>query len=464
VSQISDGGTHSPNCKVAPECLQLAAGQLPAAPVKASSLPSLPLLPKTVSDTGLSQQLLVELVAKAIYMHGRMHLPMLAARLKLAINVLNEVLGFMTAQHLAEIVRRGATDIDVEYQLTDAGKLRAAQIMERCRYIGPAPVTLAAYREMTERQSVRSNRITRQQLQAAFADLLLKPELQDQVGAAMNSGRPLFLYGPAGSGKTYLAERLGRLLQGLVLLPYAIEVDNEIIQLFDPLVHEPVAIEAEHQSLDRRASDSRWLLCKRPLVLTGGELTLEMLDLRYDRRAGFYQAPPHFKANNGLFIVDDLGRQQIAPRDLMNRWIVPMDRGYDQLSLHTGYHFTVPFDVAVVFSTNLQPEEIADEAFLRRLGYKLHVGPLSRDEYREVLRRHAQTIGLAFDETAFRYLVDTLHQDSGRPLLACTPRDLLGQVIDYARYEGQSPRMTAPALERAWHTYFAVSETGTAMQ
>jgi predicted ATPase with chaperone activity len=457
MSLIIDGGTSTADSQPA-ECRQRATGQQPSAPAA-----SLPLLPKTVNDTGLSRLLLVELVAKSIFMYGRMHLPMLAARLKLAINVLNEVLGFMTAEHLAEIVRRGATDIDVEYQLTDAGKLRAAQFMERCRYIGPAPVTLAAYRAMTERQSVRFNRITRQQLQTAFADVLLNPELQDQVGAAMNSGRPLFLYGPAGSGKTYLAERLGRLMPGLVVLPYAIEVDNEIIQLFDPLVHEPVAVEAEQQTLDRRAHDSRWLLCKRPLVLTGGELTLDMLDLRYDRRAGFYQAPPHFKANNGLFIVDDLGRQQVAPHDLMNRWIVPFDRGYDQLSLHTGYHFTVPFDVAVVFSTNLQPQAIADEAFLRRLGYKIHVGALSREEYRAVFSRQARTLGIAYDEAAFRYLLDTLHRSSGRQLLACTPRDLLGQVVDYARYDGETPRMTAPALKRAWHTYFAADEAEAAV-
>jgi hypothetical protein len=440
------------------ECVPLAAGRL-VPPVAPRSLPP---LPKTVNDTGLSHLLLVELVAKSIFVTGRINLPMLAARLKLAINVLNEVLGFMVGEHLAEIVRRGATDIDVEYQLTDNGKRRATQFMERCRYIGPAPVTLAAYRAMTEQQSVRLNRVSRPQLQAAFADVLLNPGLLEQVGAAMNSGRPLFLYGPAGSGKTYLAERLGRLMQGLVVLPYAIEVDNEIIQLFDSLVHEPVAADAEHQELDRRADDSRWLLCKRPVVLAGGELTLDMLDLRFECRAGFYQAPPHMKANNGLFIVDDLGRQQVAPQDLMNRWIVPLDRAYDQLSLHTGYRFTVPFDVSVVFATNLRVEQLADEAFLRRLGYKIHVGALSSEEYRAVFCRQANALEIAFNEAAFSYLLDTLHQNSGRPLLACTPRDLLGQVVDYARYVGETPRMTAPALKRAWHTYFAVGETDAA--
>ncbi|RJF92841.1 ATP-binding protein [Noviherbaspirillum saxi] len=411
--------------------------------------------PKTVRETGLDRLLIIELIGKTIFLFGKIHLPILAARLKLSINVLNEVLGFMVAEHMAEIVRRGASDIDVEYQLTDAGKQRAGEFMSRCRYIGPAPVTLSAYREMIERQSVRSNRVTQQDLAAAFADFTLNPGVRDQVGAAMNSGRPLFLYGPAGSGKTYLAEKLGRLMHGLVAVPHAIVVENEIIQVFDPLIHQAVPIEPASESLDRRTSDGRWLMCQRPIVLTGGELTLPMLELRYDYGTGFYQAPPHFKANSGIFIVDDLGRQQVAPKDLMNRWIVPLDRACDHLTLHTGYKFTVPFDVSVVFSTNLRPESLADESFMRRLGYKIHVGPMSEGEYRDVLREHGRALGVDYDESGFRYLVDELHAKGERPLLACYPRDLLGQVVDYARYRGEPPAMTAQALKQAWSTYFA---------
>ncbi|MGQ0441824.1 MAG: ATP-binding protein, partial [Methylophilaceae bacterium] len=345
-------------------------------------------------------------------------------------------------------------EIDVDYQLTDAGKARAREWMSRCSYIGPAPVTLKAYHDMVVLQSIRGNRVTERDMQAAFADITLNPEVRNQVGAAMNSGRPLFLYGPAGSGKTFLSEKLNRLLPGVIAIPHAITVEDEIIQVFDALLHEQVTNETS-ASLGHRNSDGRWVLCERPVVVTGGELTLDMLDLTYDAISGFYQSPPHFKANNGIFIIDDLGRQKVSPQDLMNRWVVPMDRGRDYLALHTGYKFTVPFDVALVFSTNLTPSSIADESFLRRLGYKIHVGPLSELEYRKIFRQQAIALEMAFDEEAFRYLIDHLHLQSGQPLLACYARDLLHQIVDYARYFEEPVAMSPLAFDRAWRTYFA---------
>ena len=422
----------------------------------------LPPLPKTVRESGIELSLLVELIAKTIFLFGRIKLPALSSKLKLSVSVLNEALHFMVVEHVAEITRRGASDVDVEYQLTGAGKERAAQFMARCRYVGPAPVTLDAYRAMTARQSVRQNRATQEDVARAFDGLILNPEVREQVGAAMNSCRPLFLYGPAGSGKTYLAERLIRLMRGAVAIPHAIVVENEIIQVFDPLAHQALPNESAQESGERPNVDGRWVPCRRPIVLTGGELTLDMLELVHDRTSGFYQAPPHFKANGGIFIVDDLGRQQIAPKDLMNRWIVPLDRGHDYLSLHTGYKFAAPFDVAVVFSTNLRPESLADASFLRRLGYKIHVGALCEDEYRCVLQQHAQALGIDYDEAVFRYLIDELHRADGRPLLACYPRDLLRQVADYARYRNEPPAMSALALSRAWRTYFAKHHEQTA--
>lgn len=425
------------------------------------SINYIPTQPKTLLETGLDQQLIVELVAKTMLMLGKVHLTTLVSRLKLSIHVLNEVLSFMVVEHMAMIVRRGATDIDVEYQLTLTGKASAQEFMSRSSYIGSAPVTLNAYQAMVARQSVRNNRVTQADIDAAFSGITLNPDVKNQIGAAMNSGRPLFLYGPAGSGKTYLSEKLSRLLPGLIAVPHAVVVDNEIIQVYDPLLHIRVDTtqaqsDATDYSQDYRQTDSRWIVCKRPVVITGGELTLDMLDLKYDRVSGFYQAPPHFKANNGIFIVDDLGRQKVAPLDLMNRWVVPMEHAHDYLSLHTGYKFTVPFDMSLVFSTNLSPSAIADESFLRRLGYKIYIGPLTEDEYRRVFCQHAQALGIVYDEVAFRYLVDQLHQNSGQALIACYPRDLLNQVVDYARYYGETPMMTEQAFNRAWRTYFAI--------
>lgn len=417
----------------------------------------LPTQPKSLAETGLSQQLVTELVAKTMMAAGKIHLLVLSAKLKLSINVLNEILNFMVVEHMAEIVRRGTTETDVDYQLTIAGKKLAGEWMNRCSYIGPAPVTLKAYHDMVVLQSIRGNRVTAQDMQAAFADITLNPDVRNQVGAAMNSGRPLFLYGPAGSGKTFISEKLNRLLPGSIAVPHAVTVENEIIQVYDTLLHEQAAADAQ-PSLGRPNSDSRWVLCKRPVVVTGGELTLDMLDLTYDAISGFYQSPPHFKANNGIFIIDDLGRQKVSPQHLMNRWVVPMDRGRDYLALHTGYKFTVPFDVVLVFSTNLSPSTIADESFLRRLGYKIYVGPLSESEYRSVFRQQAETLGIAFNEIAFSYLLYQLHQGSGRPLLACYARDLLSQMLDYARYFEEPVAMTATAFDQAWHTYFAKND------
>lgn len=416
------------------------------------SIFSVPAQPKTLLETGLDQQLVIELLAKTILVSGKAHLSSIASRLKLSMKVLDEVLGFMVVEHMVEIARRGTTELDIEYQLTSAGKSRAREFMARCSYSGPAPVTLEAYHAMVDMQSVKNNLVTEADIDAAFADITLNPQVKNQIGAAMNSGRPLFLYGPAGSGKTYLSEKLSRLLPGLIAVPHAIVVQNEIIQVYDTLLHKQEIVESAQHSQNM---DNRWIVCKRPVVITGGELTLDMLGLTYDSISGFYHSPPHFKANNGIFIVDDLGRQRVSPQDLMNRWVVPMEHAHDYLSLHTGYKFTVPFDVSLVFSTNLSPSMVADESFLRRLGYKIHIGALNEDEYRDVFLKQAQAFGVTYDEMAFRYLVDHLHKNSSRPMIACYPRDLLNQVLDYAKYYGETPAMTQQALDRAWTTYFA---------
>ena len=417
---------------------------------------SLPALPRTIEATGLDFLFLVELVAKVLFVRGQISLAELSAHLKLPATVLETLLAFMRAERLCEVSRRGGNDGDVTFQLTDAGRERAAGYLARSQYAGVAPVGLRAYADAIEAQSVVGLRVTRDDVHRAFAGVVTKPGVLDQVGAAMNSGRAMFLYGPAGSGKTYLAERLRGLLQGSIVIPHAIAVGDEVIQIFDPLVHHPIEGRPEPAgALDRAATgDERWILCQRPVVLSGGELKLAMLDLDYDESTRFYQAPPHVKANNGIYIVDDLGRQLVTPRDLMNRWVVPLDRRKDYLSLRTGHKFVVPFDVVVVFSTNLRPADLVDEAFLRRLGYKIYLGPMSEDEYRAIFKGVCTELGIAYAEEMFGYLLRHHHDREDKPRLACYPRDILSQLRDFSIYEGGAPQLTEANLDRAWHNYF----------
>jgi hypothetical protein len=417
----------------------------------------LPSMPQRVEDTGLDFSFLVELLAKVLYVRGQLRLPDLGAHVKLPPGVLEPLLTFMRTERLCEMVRRGETEGAMAYNLTDLGRSRAQDFLQRSQYAGPAPVSLKAYVSQVEKQSIVDMGVTRQKLNQAFSGIVIKEQLLNQFGAAMNSGRAIFVYGPAGSGKTYIAERLVGLLSGSVAIPYAIEVDNEVIQVFDPVVHEPVAVQGSKPSvLDRgRSDDDRWVLCRRPVVLTGAELTLAMVDLEFDHKARFYQAPPQVKANNGLFIVDDLGRQLVSPQDLMNRWIVPLDRRVDYLALHTGKKFQIPFDVIVVFSSNIQPSKLADEAFLRRLGYKIFVGPLDETEYRAIFMQVCAQTRIAFAEDGYRYVLEELHGKKGKPLLACHPRDILCQVRDIARFNGVPPELSQKLLTWAWDNYFA---------
>lgn len=431
------------------------------APARAQVIPlehdgGFPRAPRSPEDTGLPLLFLVELAAKLLFVRGQMRLTEISQHLRLPATVLEGLLAFMRGERLCEVTRRGETDGDVQFDLTDAGRARASEFLTRCKYAGPAPVSLPAYVAQVERQSVTHMRVTREGVDSAFRGLVIKPSVRDQLGAAMGSGRALFLWGPAGAGKTYLAERLALLLEGDIAVPHAILIDGEVVQVFDPLIHVPVETDARPAALDNlQRPDQRWVRCRRPVAITGGELTLRMLDLDYDAGTGFYQAPPHVKANNGLFVVDDLGRQLVTPEQLMNRWIVPMDRRHDYLALHNGTKFSLPFDVVLVFSTNLRPAEVADPAFLRRLGYKIHIGPMDEHEYRAIFMQVCDATGVPFDENAFRTLVDEFHATHEQPLLACYPRDIVNQIADLARYRGDPARLTPATLHWAWHNYFA---------
>ena len=413
---------------------------------------ALPAIPRTLEESGLEFSFLVELLVKILFVRGSLRLAELVSHVGLGPGVLDPQLQFLRTQKLAEVTRRGETEGATTYALTELGRARATDFLRRSQYSGPAPVTLEAYLRQVERQSIGSMGVSRDGLYAAFSDLVVDAGLLDQFGAGMNSCGSMFIYGPAGSGKTYLAERLVRLLSGDVVVPHAIVVAGEVIQVYDVLVHR--AVPMPEQGLDRGTGhDPRWVLCRRPVVMTGAELTLAMVDLELDQQTRFYQAPQQVKANNGLFILDDLGRQLVSARDLMNRWIVPLDRREDYLTLHTGQKFRVPFDVIVVFSSNLQPAELADEAFLRRLGYKIYVGPLDPRRYRAVFEKVCVESGVAYDAEGFAWLC-LQHERQQRPMLACLPGDLIGQVRDYARFHGEPPQMSPALLQWAWNNYF----------
>lgn len=424
--------------------------------------------PRTVDETGLPFLFLAELISKVLFQRGQLRLAELASHLKLNVSVIDPLVAFLRAEKLCEIARVGTsgTDADLSYILTDAGRARAANAVARNAYAGPAPVTLAAYTAQVKAQSVAAMQVTRGAMAAAFAGVVVNPLVLDQLGAAMNSGRAIFLHGLAGSGKTYLAERLRDLLVGTISVPYALMVDGEVIPFFDAVQH--VAADdgvAPGTGLDRgSAPDARWVRgVRRPAALAGGELTLDMLDLRFDPHTRLYQAPPHLKSNNGIFIIDDLGRQRCTPEALMNRWIVPMDRSVDYLTLHTGHSFQIPFDVIVVFSSNFVPQRLSDGAFLRRLGYKIEVPAASIEEYATLFRQACAKAGVVFDGAAFDYLL-ARHDERKVPLLACYPRDLVRQLRDLARYEERAPELNRQTIDWAWDNYFAAGAAGRPLE
>ncbi|WP_421380774.1 ATP-binding protein (plasmid) [Paraburkholderia sp. DD10] len=405
--------------------------------------------PRNIADTGLPPLFIAHLVLKSILQNGKSSLGDLVARHCLTAAVLDETIGFLVREHLAEIAHRGATDVDVHLRLTDAGRELAAHEASRSTYCGPAPVSLEAYVSVVSAYSVKRIHVAQSDVRTTFADFIADMPLLDSAVAALNAGRPVMFYGPAGSGKTYLAERLGKLLQGAVPIPYSLYVAGDVIQLHDPLIHRDACADALPN-----VSDRRWRACERPVVMSGGELTVAMLDLQYNANSGFYQAPPHMKANMGMYVVDDLGRQRVAPAELLNRWITPLDRSVDQFSLQSGARFVSPFDVWPVFSTNLTPAELNDSAFLRRLGSKLHVGALDVEDYRRLFDAQCAALNIEIESGAFEYLLHQLHLPSRTPFLACYPADLLAVLRSFALYHGDVPVVTEYRLTHAWHSYF----------
>ncbi|MFJ7142158.1 AAA family ATPase [Pseudomonas protegens] len=410
--------------------------------------------PRTILETGLADNFLGDLLCKHLYDAGVLDMSQLVARLALTGAVLEEILTFLRKDRRVEILGQtgGKT---LRFGLTERGRGAARDALARSGYIGPAPYPVSAYRTLIKVQTIHHGRISAHDMHRSFGAMVLPQSLLEQLGVALNSGRAMMIYGPAGTGKTYVSSRLIRLFAEPIWVPHAIAINDAVIEIFDPQVHRRLDDdEQQNMLLLNEGIDRRLLRCERPIIITGGELTMEQLDVRYDPFTRHYQAPLQLKASNGLFIIDDLGRQRMTPAELLNRWIVPMEERRDFLNLGGGRHCELPFDLILVFSTNINPLELADEAFLRRIGYKLQFGYLKPDEYERIWIQETQRLGIAYDPQLLRYVLQELYGAENMPLVPCHPRDLLNMALDHQRYAGGTGALSPRELDWAWHNYF----------
>ena len=411
--------------------------------------------PATVADSGLHPDTLAQLLLKTL-LGGELSGSGLAERMRVPYSLLDSMIQHARIEKLVEV--RGTSGVGsagYRYILTDLGRDRAGQFMDICRYVGPAPVPLTQYNAYVRACMAARGAVDRDTLARGFEHLVVSKGMFDQLGPAVNSGKSLFLYGAPGNGKTVLAEGIGKALGTEMYVPHAVDVDGQVITMYDPVNHQRMAGGAESASVVASASqDQRWEKIRRPVVVVGGELTLEMLDLTFNPIAKFYEAPIQLKANGGVFVVDDFGRQRIPPRDLLNRWIVPLESRVDFLTLHTGRKFEIPFNVLIIFATNLKPQSLADEAFLRRIPYKILAKNPTHDEYRKIFELNCRRRNLAFDPVMVEYLERTYYKPRKLQMRACHPRDLVEQVVDICRYQKRDMAITRELLDMACGSYF----------
>lgn len=417
----------------------------------------------SIDDTGLSPLWLMDLVLKVMYFQGYLTGYKVAEEIALPFSgVVDQIMEALKREKLIEIrsSQMGLGEGAYLYAITGLGISRAREALERSQYAGPAPVPIDVYNDSVKRQARGRMQITNRIMRQVLSSLVLSERAYQTLGPAVNSGTSIFLYGPPGNGKTSIARAVGNLIMTQnIYIPYALYVDGQVIKMYDSVNHtlaqEQDATSSGTGSLRSGARrDPRWVRIRRPFIVTGGELTLDGLDLVFDDTLKFYEAPFQVKSNGGILLIDDFGRQQVRPRDLLNRWIVPLENRIDYLALHTGRKIEVPFDVLVIFSTNLPPRDLVDEAFLRRLRHKIEIADPTYEEFREIFRRVAAAKNVTYSDQGLAYLLQEWYIKRNRKLRASHPRDLCDQIIDISRYLNLEPTMSRDLLDRAAQSYF----------
>src|SRR5580704_1532352 len=427
-------------------------------PEKASVIPA---VPETLEETGLAASTLQQLILKMFYARGDMLGRELSEALGLKFSLIEGIIDFFKQQRFIEAKKSlGMGNSTVSFALTDTGRNQARECLESNQYMGLAPVPLDQYKDVVRKQRRADGWLTPEALRQAYSKMVMTPRILAQIGPAVSSGNSFLIYGQPGNGKTFLAEALMNIDDSCVYVPHALDCQGTIVQVFDPLYHQPVQ-EAEEVSVFSTGPqyDRRWIKCRRPFIVTGGELVLEMLDLNYNATSKIYDAPYQLKANNGIYLIDDFGRQQCTPAEILNRWIVPMERRVDYLKFMSGGKITVPFEAFLIFSTNQNPEQLGDEAFLRRIQYKMLLRSPDEHEFKTIFQKFCEARSLPHQDHLIAHFIEAHYRKTKRAFRRCHPRDVISHAIDRIHFEKLPFELTGDLLDRAFESCF-LEETG----